>query len=88
MCVAAEVGAVTEPELPNQKHRQSLEIHTRFGSQNINQNRLSAEPPWQTNPKGGEGRNGSTGMDSRLCMEDDGAAIYCKPSHLTGTLGL
>jgi len=88
MCVQAEAGAVTEPEFPNKKHRQSLEIHTRFGNVKTNQHRTSAEPPWQANPTGGEGRNGSNGMDSRLCTEDDESAIYRGSSNLTGYPGL
>lgn len=87
MCVPAEAGAVTEPETPIKKHRKSLEIHTRFG-RNTNQCRTSAEPLWQSNPTGGLGRNGSNGMDSRLCMEDDGSAEYSKPSILNGYPGL
>ncbi len=84
MCVQAEAGAVTEPETPIRKHRRSLEIHTRFDS---NQCRTSAEATWKNIPKGDEGRNGSNGMDSRLCMEDDGSRNYRNPSGLTGLPG-
>jgi hypothetical protein len=89
MCVQAEAGAASEPENPTTKYRRSLEIHTRFGSRNQRyQHRPSAEAlSWQASKQSGEGRNGTQGMDSRLCSEDDGSPIYRKPSNLSGLPG-